>query len=442
MGLRSLCSCLIFSALCASGQDHLALVVRATSDFERVELAARPSLQDTIACVQSQAAVLPVARFTERHLVHYRKGYCTLVGAGLNNDRAAYQDAAAEFEHAIASWPTKNPSLDQVTSGLRILAAVARLGGGRDPDIRSEVINFVERELRAALNPKQCPGTLLMSTQSCENMAGIGRLWLGWIENRKNNLAEAARFLETAPESGWTPWVQGRRHLEQGRYVEAVSSFDKALRSWLEQERKGYYGLAGLLGPRPDVAQAQYQLAEAQFLTQEYQAAVDSLEQAIKKRPQNAQAIFLRARAKELLGMAQPALADYELASRTAFANVGAPAASGQAHLYRGIWLFRRKDYERAENAFASALNFDPGERAKADAIAWRHMAAVASGSCGVSSEGLRSALVTTSELFPRSEAQALLQQCGPLRSEPTPSRSQTRERPLAPTQAAVIECL
>ena len=98
--------------------------------------------------------------------------------------------------------------------------------------------------------------------------------------------------------------------------------------------------------------------------------------------PSNPHALFLRARAKELAGRKDEALADYNLASRTAFA-AAQDLASGEAHLYRGIVLYRRKDYARAEDEFASALNFEMTGALRPDARAWRHLAAVAGGSCG-----------------------------------------------------------
>ena len=76
--------------------------------------------------------------------------------------------------------------------------------------------------------------------------------------------------------------------------------------------------------------------------------------------------VYLRARAKEASGQSEGALADYNLASRTAFA-AAQDLETGEAHLYRGIVLFRRKDYTRAEDEFASALNFEIPAGLRAD---------------------------------------------------------------------------
>ena len=116
--------------------------------------------------------------------------------------------------------------------------------------------------------------------------------------------------------------------------------------------------------------------------------------------PANPHALFLRARAKELAGQKDAALADYNLASRTAFA-AAQDLASGEAHLYRGIVLFRRKDFARAEEEFASALNFEMTDALLPDARAWRHLSAVAAGSCGPARQSLSVALDAVSPFFP-----------------------------------------
>ena len=111
-------------------------------------------------------------------------------------------------------------------------------------------------------------------------------------------------------------------------------------------------------------------------------------------------------------GRKDEALADYNLASRTAFA-AAQDLASGEAHLYRGIVLYRRKDYARAEDEFASALNFEMTGALRPDARAWRHLAAVAGGSCGSARQSLNLALPAVSPFFPRDEARSLASACG-----------------------------
>ena len=175
--------------------------------------------------------------------------------------------------------------------------------------------------------------------------------------------------------------------MDARRFPQAVEAFHRAVEKFSQQST---VGLAGMFGPHPDMADAWFRLGNAQFEAKDYTSAITSLDHASKLRPEDSRAIFVRARAREMLG--QSGLADYDLASRTAFANVNAPGAGGQAHLYRGLAYYRRGDYARAEQEFSSSLNFDSGW-AKDDAIAWRHMAALAGGACGPSAAMLRESL-------------------------------------------------
>ena len=112
--------------------------------------------------------------------------------------------------------------------------------------------------------------------------------------------------------------------------------------------------------------------------------------------------MFVRGLARAGMGQAEAALADYQLASRMAFAHPDIPHAAALAHYYRGVWQFRRKDFARAEDEFASALNQDPGADLRADATGWRYMAAVAGGACEASGRKLEAALREASGFFPR----------------------------------------
>jgi tetratricopeptide (TPR) repeat protein len=142
--------------------------------------------------------------------------------------------------------------------------------------------------------------------------------------------------------------------------------------------------------------------------------AIIALDRAANVSRENARAFYLRALARERSGHLEDALSDYNLASRAAFAS--APElASGDAHLYRGILLYRRKDYARAEAEFSSALNFGIAPSLRADAIAWRHLAAVAQGGCQDSREFLGRSLSIVSPFFPRQEAQAVAAACSGL---------------------------
>jgi tetratricopeptide (TPR) repeat protein len=251
-----------------------------------------------------------------------------------------------------------------------------------------------------------------MSQWQCAQLIDAGRLWLGWLANRRGDLAEAAARFEPYPALGWAGWVAGRQALGDGRYAAAVAGFEQAVTAWKDGERYPKPGLARILAPKPDLADAVYQLGAAQYLARQYQAAVGTLEAAVKARPENAHAMFVRGLARAGMGQAEAALTDYQLASRMALAHPDVPNSGALARYYRGVWQFRRGDFVRAEDEFASALNQDPGADLRADATGWRYMAAVAGGACEASSRKLEAALKEASGFFPRREAETLLEGC------------------------------
>ena len=85
----------------------------------------------------------------------------------------------------------------------------------------------------------------------------------------------------------------------------------------------------------PELSKAYADLGGAELLAGDEAAAIASLNQSAKEDPSDARSLYLRARAKELSGQMEGALADYNLASRNAFA-AAKELASGEAHLYRG----------------------------------------------------------------------------------------------------------
>jgi tetratricopeptide (TPR) repeat protein len=395
---------LFLTSLAASAADEnlLALALRAQSDFDRVELSATSSLPETLACVQSQAMVLPVTRPTEMSLIYYRKGYCELMGAAVSKEHSGYRDAAHDFEKAIAAWPDRikrGQAIPPVSSGLRVLADAAHLLADGNTDPR------VNHDLEEAVSRPECSATD-MPASKCQAALAVGKLWLGWIAGREGRLADAARWFEPFGDTGWPALIAGRQAMTAHQFPQAVAAFQRAVDKFQQTPSAGF---ANEIGPRPDRADALYRLGSARFETHEYTAAIQNLDEAAKLRPENARAVFVRARAREKLG--QSGIADLELASRTAFANDSVPGAAGQAHLYRGVVLYRRKDYAKAEQEFSSALNFDSGP-AKEDATAWRHMAAVASGACGASATMLEQSLDRASSYFPKDEAEALVKRC------------------------------
>jgi tetratricopeptide (TPR) repeat protein len=401
-------------ALQAGDERQLALALQAQADFERVETAAVPQPRDTAACVQSQASVLPVAAPEERALILFRKGYCALAGAAIGQDAAQFAAAATSFEQALEAWPAraaaasrqKMPPLE-VPSGLRVFATVSRM----EQNAARAPLDAQEVQLAAAVDHPVCE-SVVMKPGSCQAAIQLGNLWLGWLALQRGDSSAAARRFSGARFSGWPQWVEGQEAFRAGDYKAAASRYGEAVGAWRKAEREQALPLVQRLNPRPDMAVVPADLGEAQLLSGDARAAIENFAAAVKADPSKARAVYLRARAKEAAGQADAALADYNLASRTAFA-AGAGQSSGEAHLYQGILLYQRKDWPRAEDEFAAALNFDIPAAMKSDAAAWRHLAAVASGSCGASRGYLERSLAEVSPDFPKDDARSALAACG-----------------------------
>src|ERR1017187_252789 len=116
-------------ALSAADDARLALALKAQSEFDRVTLAATPDLRETLACVQTQASLLPLTSPEELPLIHYHKGFCTLAGATVTHNTNEFTEAAAEFDKAIKAWPArarlgdKKKAPEPVPSALYVLSS-------------------------------------------------------------------------------------------------------------------------------------------------------------------------------------------------------------------------------------------------------------------------------------------------------------------------------
>ena len=174
------------SLLPAADERQLALMLKAQSDFDRVESQLRPRIPDIDACMQSEAAALSVSPPTERSLLLYRQGFCTLADATATHQNTQFQAAAAQFDKAIAAWPERIRKPDKkappepVSSALKVYAAIARLQGSTG----SEATADAAREISAALEPAACNSNL-MSPATCGDVLAVGSEWLGWIALRR-----------------------------------------------------------------------------------------------------------------------------------------------------------------------------------------------------------------------------------------------------------------
>jgi tetratricopeptide (TPR) repeat protein len=408
---------LALPALLAADSQQIALSLKAQSDFDRVVLSAVPPLHDTIGCTQSQAALLPVALPADTALIQYRLGYCELAGATLSHDPAGFATAASAFAKAIQAWPARFKDKEKtvlpepVSSGLQALSAVARLQAGGD----DAALAKARQDLAFALQAPTCLSNF-MPANRCERLLNLGREWLGYLALRDGDLAGADRNFQPATAPGWVAWTFAKQAFERGSYAQAAGDYKRAVEIWNSKRDPAELALIERISPQPDMASAYTELGGAQLLAGSPNDAIASLTRAIKERPTEARPYYLRARAKEAAGQPAEALADYNMASRTAFASAK-DLASGEAHLYRGILLYRRKDFPHAEDEFASAMNFDIPAALKVDAEAWRHLAAVASGSCAASRQFLEQTLPRVTPYFPRAEARAAVAGCPSLAS-------------------------
>jgi tetratricopeptide (TPR) repeat protein len=400
---------LVFLTLLHARDDEkLALSLKAQTDFDRVNLSGYPSLAETAACAQSQAAILSVSPPEDQALLHYRKGYCELAGASITRNRQDYTAAASEFDQAIQAWPArirkpaKNASPEPVASGLLVLAALTHL--------YAENQAAAQPALSAAVGSAACsPG--MIPDGACRLWVAVGKEWLGRMALQTGRIDEAAADFAGASDTGWLDWAQGKLAFRGANYRQAAARYASAIETWKVVWRDPGPGFTRRMGPRPELSSALVDLGGAQLLAGNLRQAETTLEAALKSDPSSARAFYLRGRTRELAGQLNDALSDYNLAARAAFA-ASEDLVSGEAHLYRGILLFRRKDYSHAEDEFSSALNFNIAESLRPDAEAWRHLAAVASGSCSAARRNLEHSLAAVSPYFPKEEAKTLSAAC------------------------------
>ena len=416
-----LSGCVLFAA----DRPQAELELRAQADFDRVVWSIPTQIPDVDHCIQSQVAAISVSSPAGLASLYFREGFCRLAQATITRQPASFQEAAAALKKSVDWWPEavgrlpKNYDVPTVPSGARVLAAIARLQ--TQPD--AATVDQAKLEIAAGIENPACISTIVPANL-CQAILSVGREWLGWAALQHDDLFEASRHFSDRPDRGWWLWTAGLTASGKGNEPEARGRFRQALDAWTRAQNE-QVSMVARLAPKPDMPRVLLRLGSSEILTGAPAAAVATLDAAVKADPNLVRAIFLRARAEELSGKSEQALADYSLASRTAFANAN-DLASGEAHLYRGIQFYRRKDYSHAEDEFSSALNFAIPPDLVHDAEAWRHMAALAGGACGESRVLLEDLLTRCSPYFPKPEARALASAC-PLSVAAAPTGSPTR---------------
>jgi tetratricopeptide (TPR) repeat protein len=347
--------------------------------------------------------LLSVATPEETPIIVFQKAYCALARAIVTNDRTAFSQAGETFDDAIAdsqAFAAKQKIPASVSSTWRILTAVSRLVAGAPLDSQAQ-------SLTGAVDASDCQ-TNVAGAEFCRAVHQLGSAWLGRIALEKGDRSEAARRFAVSNSAAWTKWVAGAEAFRIANYAEAASDDSYSVQAWRRVEQEP---MLQRLYPRPEPSAMLTEWAGAELALGNDAGALPILEEALKADPSNSQALFLRGITKERSGRGD-ALEDYDRAGRAAFAKEGSAAGIAEAHFYRGVLLFRRKEFVRAENEFSSALNADEGMPWRADARAWRGLAAVAGGSCGASREYLQRSLSSVSPYFPKQEALAIFAAC------------------------------
>ena len=379
--------------------------LRAKAAFEKVDTSPIPSLADAKACAEAHAALLPQVRQDQKYLVHYRKGYCEIFAAVASKQVPDYEAASQDLTQAVLAWPAQGAGAK--SSGLRALLAIANLQGGIKTNPQADVV----QELTSLNAPLECSSTAVMQTSFCQALAATAQIWLGWLAFQQGRPEDAAKVLEAQPDSPWSLWISGRQMQRARRFPEAISAMEKALTAWEQSDRSQSPAVQHLLGPKPDYARCFYELGDAQYRAEKYEAAVKSLDEAFRRGSPGAFAYFLRGRSKDLLADAAGAMADYEAATRIAKQNSDTSWAVGQAYYYRGLRLYRDKQYSQAEVEFGNALGSALGEVPKAEAAAWRELSKAASGGCQAL-DALEASVRSTSDPFLSLEAKTLIFRC------------------------------
>lgn len=229
-------------AAMAADDVQLALTLKAQTDFDRVQLAAEPQLRETLACIQSQAALLPVASHSEMPVIHFRKGFCSLISGTVSHQPADFQSASAEFQASVQAWPAridhpaKGVPVERVSAALPVLSAIAIL----ETDPGKAEMDAAAKTIADALAAPSCPASVMPDSE-CRGILEIGRQWEGWIALRENRLDEAARDFSTG---GWPEWVSGRQAFEQRNCKAAEERYRQAIHTWDQLGSQPAPGLA------------------------------------------------------------------------------------------------------------------------------------------------------------------------------------------------------
>jgi tetratricopeptide (TPR) repeat protein len=228
--------------------------------------------------------------------------------------------------------------------------------------------------LLQAISLVNCPKVEFVGERTCSAILDASYIWAG----------ETQRHVSASP---WHQWAVGLAQLEARSWSESAASLSEAAKTWSSHPAPG--NLTELLSPKPDVSLAYAKLGYAQFMLGQFDTAIGSLDRALFAKPGDAGSLFLRARAREELGLPHPALVDFE-------------AAAKSNPLAAAVLLFRQGKTQEAATAFANLPDSAP------DLDAWKLLTA----GCSSPSDRLTEASLAASPVFPKREAAGLVLDC------------------------------
>ena len=399
----------------AADDRSLALMAGAQANFKLILADPSPSMSRASQCAQSQAMAASVAPPEQMGQLLFQKAYCEMAGASASANRAAFDEAAETFDTAIAdaqAASAKQKIPTPVSPTWSILAAVSRIEAASMEGNKADnhaVAESQQQALTLGVDADTGRDSFCQSDAAmmdlCRGIRQLGSEWLGWIALGHDDLVVAQRRFANGGVPQWNNWIMGLQSFRRGDYAGAASREGSAIAQWRSGKESPLWER---LAPRPEWSTALAEWGGSQFAAGNPGGAMAALDEALKADPTDARAHYIRALVEEAKGRGDAALEDFDAASRASLAR----GNSGEAHFYRGIVLFRRKEFVRAENEFADALSGGADTSWTVDARAWRHLAAVARGACGASREYLDKALPQATPFFPKEEARKMAAAC------------------------------
>ncbi|MCU1259509.1 MAG: hypothetical protein JWO80_2394 [Bryobacterales bacterium] len=371
---------LVILPVLAFGKDkETPAVAAARQAFEKVESSSSiPISADLRICIETQQDAHKAVPKPFRPILQARQSYCEFLDAALTGDPAALAKSAAALNSARGDGRNDSAAL------LKICAMIAMLKSTAHASLPAEAA----QDLYTLIPTLNCLKPGFGDTRTCNAVGSAAHLWLGWVALRKHELIQAEAAFHHVDGTSWNAWVTGIYALDSHRWRDASLAFGEASASWPIHARS----LVEWLGPKLAPGELPAQLAYAQAMAGDFEAAIPNLDAAIAARPDDALSLFLRSRLRE-------SLPDLEAAIKA--------AAPDQAHFYRAVLFERRHEYPAAIRELdAAAVQRNP------DIAAWKALTNAASGECSADPAGVEKAVAGVTPLFPKQEYAIQVLEC------------------------------